>query len=110
MRSVSRNLNASQAVELHILPPIVKSQLLLNITRHASLYSHHQPDIRLVLPLLHKDLLHLDLTKFAGITDQILANVCAAAPNLREFRICDQPESNGALTSDGMLYHCLKNI
>lgn len=99
MRSVSRNLCANDSFQLQILPPVIKTQLALNVTRHSAGYGLCK-DFPVLRSLLHSDMLHLDLSMYPDITDQKLREISEAAPNLREFCIANQPDTK-QVTSDG---------
>lgn len=99
MRSLSRNLYANDPVQLQVLPPVIKTQLVLNVTRHSAGYGLCK-DFSAIRSLLHREMLHLDLSMYPDITDQKLREISEAAPNLRELCIANQSDTK-QLTSEG---------
>lgn len=89
MRSVTKSLSDYLPIELEILPPVIKSEILLNVTRHGDGYGYCT-EFRVLKTLLHKGVQHLDLCMCQRITDKALEVIVNEAPYLRELKISTQ--------------------
>lgn len=112
MRIVTRNLSAFDADVLRMLPALIKTQMLQQITRRQldnglgfvatttttstttdtsipnNTTTSSSSTVHLLRALLHRELGQLDLSAVAGgLTADELHAIVAAAPNLRELKL-----------------------
>lgn len=93
MHFVSRHIMNYLPSALEALPPVTKSELLLDVTlRGAASRCYKCPDT--IPALLQKTIRRLDLRNHWAVSDKMIKDVVRLSPNLLEFRISGRSNSN----------------
>lgn len=94
MRSCTRNLATFDPDVLRLLPALIKTQMLRNVTRHSpdglrfGGANSNVDGVGLLQALLHRELLQLDLSGVGPLlTAAQLRAIVRDAPNLRELKL-----------------------
>lgn len=89
MHFVTMNINNYKPCALEALAPLIKSQLLLNVTIHGNIYGHCS-DLATIRSLLQLSTRHLDLSHCTDVTDEMMQDIARLSPNLLELKISAQ--------------------
>lgn len=92
---------------VNLLPVLIKTQLLQNITRRGNRLTF-VGNMETIVALLHKDTVKLDLSAYRDVDDYQLRSIVAAAPNIRELCIV-QPDTDQFLDYKDLLA-CVANL
>lgn len=102
MRSVSRHLKEFDLATLTLLPVLIKSQLLRNVTRRGDGFGFFVCP-QFIQALLHKNTVQLDLSSCPTLNGHDLRSIIIAAPKIRELRISQTGETFQHLGYDDLL-------